>query len=92
MIEIQLSGSTGAYCGSYSYSHPRKDPVAPLLRKMVADGYCHEYELVVVKRGDTICFNAEPITSWISKTIMCQDKGGITKTKYVPFDRFGGDE
>lgn len=92
MIEIQLVGSTGAYCGSYSYSHPRKDPVAPLLREMVKNGVCSEGDVVVVKRGDTVCFNPAAVKSWTDHTIMCQDKGGITKTKYVPFDRFSGEE
>lgn len=89
MIEIQMHGSFEARCCDYSYSHPRKSPIGPLLRKMVADGAASEDDMVVVKRGDMTTFNPAPVSVWSQWNIIDRDSGGIYRTKYVPFDRSG---
>lgn len=85
MIEVELRGHNEAISGEYSYSHPRKDPVAPLLRKMIADGVCSEKDDVIVRRGDMNIFPVSKVSEWTDFTIMCADKGGISKTVYRPF-------
>ncbi len=87
MIEVQLHGSHEARWGNYSYSHPRKDPVGPLLRKMIQDGAAKETDVVSVLRGSTKCFNDTTIAGWSDWTISDRDKGGIHRTRYVPFNR-----
>ena len=85
MIEVQLHNSTEAECLGTKYSHPRKDPVAPLLRSLLNAGTIKEDDMVIVKRGTVTCFNHATVRSLTDRTIICQDKGGFTNTKYVPF-------
>lgn len=87
MIEIQMHGSFEARCGDYSYSHPRKSPIGPLLRKMIASGDANEDDMVVIKRGDMMEFKPAPVHVWSQWNIIDRDSGGIYRTKYVPFDR-----
>ena len=92
MIEIQMHGSFEARCGDYSYSHPRKSPIGPLLRKMIADGKASRDDEAIIKRGDMVCFNAAPVHIWSDWNIIDRDSGGIYRTKYVPFNGFGRDD
>lgn len=92
MIEIQMHGSFEARCGYYSYSHPRKSPIGPLLRKMIKEGSASQDDQVIIKRGDMVCFNAAPVHVWSEWTITDRDSGGIYRTKYVPFTGVGKED
>lgn len=89
MLTIQLLGSTTAVCGNFSVTSSKKDPVAPLCRKLIDLGNVSPDAPVVVMRDGKMAFNPSTLGAWAEHNVVDSDSRGLMRRCW---SRFRGSE
>lgn len=88
---VELIGSNSAKLGDLTFTHQRKGVIGPLLRRAVKLGIVKEDDDVIVVRNGTTVFNPCKVSGYTEYTYYEND-AGISRRKYVPYDKYNNDE
>lgn len=80
---IQLHKSDTAIYGDISYtaSGSRWGPIAPLIRRLLAEGLVAPNDIIEVRRGDLPCQQPRPAIRWAEIDIIDDARKGLVQRK-----------
>ncbi|MEP9398119.1 hypothetical protein [Mesorhizobium sp. KR2-14] len=79
-----------ASCEGVSYSHSRKDPIAPLCRRLIDHGHSPDM-MVMVCRGAFPVMKPRSLGAWAEHDIVEDDNRGLLRRRYRALPDIRGD-
>lgn len=86
MVEVVLKGHYTVECAEHGIEVTRKQHgvVDIMARELIAAGVSED-EPLVIKRGDTVCFDVVPVGVWAKRRLLEPDDRGFEVAKFKPF-------
>lgn len=82
ILTFTLTGSDTATCGDHSVT-TQKRPICKLARVMLSVGYS-PYDLVIVMRGEEMCFTPATVAYWAGKAVSETDRTSAKLIDWAP--------
>jgi hypothetical protein len=77
---IHLHESDTASYGEAIYTAAgRHDPIAPLLRRLIAEGRINANDMIEIRRGDTLCFKRYKARHWAAFDTVDHPRDGLAR-------------
>src|SRR5689334_12528429 len=80
---IELRGSYTATFNEYEYTSKSRahDPIPPFIRRLIAERVIGRNDIVVVKRGTTVCFKPCRARAWAKLDVIDNDQEGLVRRR-----------
>lgn len=88
LLRIELIGSNTASSEGITLTFERRDPIAPLCRKLIARGHSPD-EVVHIERAGVLAFVPAMLRAWAARDTTDNDKRGLITRKWKPFEPSG---